>query len=126
VNAPEDRTLPSRPRRLSTVTHWDIETDVAVAGFGGAGACAAIEAADQGATVTIFELASDSGGSTKLSSAEIYMGGGTRVQQACGIEDSVEDMFRFLMESNGPLADEAKVRAYCEGSVEHFDWLPKV
>jgi succinate dehydrogenase/fumarate reductase flavoprotein subunit len=100
-----------------------METDVAIAGFGGAGACAAIEAADLGAEVRIFELASEMGGSTRLSSAEIYMGGGTRVQRACGIEDSVEDMFRYLMLANGPLADEAKVRAYCEGSAAHFDWL---
>jgi 3-oxo-5alpha-steroid 4-dehydrogenase len=123
MTTPEHKTVPTRPRHLSSVTAWDMETDVVVAGFGGAGACAAIEAHDNGAAVMIFELASDSGGSTKLSSAEIYMGAGTRVQQACGIEDSAEDMFRFLMASNGPIADEAKVRAYCEGSVEHFDWL---
>jgi succinate dehydrogenase/fumarate reductase flavoprotein subunit len=115
--------MPTRPRHLSSITAWDIDTDVAVIGFGGAGACAAIEAHDNGARVVLFDLASDSGGSTRLSSAEIYMGGGTRVQKACGIEDSVEDMFRFLMASNGPIADEAKVRAYCEGSVDHFDWL---
>ena len=119
----EARTMPTHPRHLSSVQTWDFDTDVAVIGFGGAGACAAIEAHDQGAKVTIFELASDAGGSTRLSSAEIYMGGGTRVQKACGIEDTAEDMFRFLMASNGPIADEAKVRAYCEGSVEHFDWL---
>jgi succinate dehydrogenase/fumarate reductase flavoprotein subunit len=115
--------MPTRPRHLSSITAWDIDTDVAVIGFGGAGACAAIEAHDNGARVVLFDLASDSGGSTRLSSAEIYMGGGTRVQKACGIEDSAEDMFRFLMASNGPIADEAKVRAYCEGSVDHFDWL---
>ncbi len=119
----DTRTMPTRPRHLSSITAWDIDADVAVIGFGGAGACAAIEAHDNGARVVLFDLASDSGGSTRLSSAEIYMGGGTRVQKACGIEDSVEDMFRFLMASNGPIADEAKVRAYCEGSVDHFDWL---
>lgn len=104
---------------------WDMETDVAIVGFGGAGACAAIEASDCGAEVAIFELASAAGGSTALSSAEIYMGGngGTRVQRACGLEDSTEDMFRYLMLANGPLADEDKVRAYCEGSVDHFNWL---
>ena len=56
---------PTHPRRLTDVTHFDIETDVAVVGFGGAGGCAAIEAADAGADVTIFEVASASGGSMR-------------------------------------------------------------
>ena len=81
---------PSKPRKIRDVAQWDLETDVAVVGFGGAGGCAAIEAADAGSNVTLFEVASDNGGSTAMSSAEIYMGGngGTRVQQACGFEDS--------------------------------------
>ena len=67
---------PTQPRRLADVARWDHETDVAIVGFGGAGACAAIEAADAGAEVTLFEVASAGGGSTALSSAEVYMGGG--------------------------------------------------
>ena len=59
-----DKTSPSKPLRASAIPHWDIETDIAIVGFGGAGACAAIEAADAGATVQLFELASASGGST--------------------------------------------------------------
>ena len=34
---------------------WDMETDVVVVGFGGAGACAAIEAAKAGSSVVILE-----------------------------------------------------------------------
>lgn len=117
--------VPSVPRRLADVSRWDIEVDIPIVGFGGAGACAAIEAADAGAEVMILEVASASGGSTELSSAEVYLGGGggTRVQQACGYSDSTENMFNYLMASCGDLADEEKVRAYCEGSVSHFDWL---
>jgi succinate dehydrogenase/fumarate reductase flavoprotein subunit len=119
------KTNPSQPRHSREVTQWDIETDVAIVGFGGAGGCAAIEAADAGSDVVIFELASASGGSTAMSSAEIYMGGngGTRVQKACGFEDSTEDMFTYMMMSAGPQADEAKIRNYCENSLAHFDWL---
>ncbi len=93
------KSTPTRPRRLGNVEQWHIETDVAIVGFGGAGACAAIEASDAGAEVCIFEVSAASGGSTALSSAEVYMGGsgGTRVQRACGYEDSTEDMFNFLM-----------------------------
>ena len=105
------------------VTDWADEKDVLIVGFGGAGACAAIEAYDNGASVAIFEAASESGGSTKLSSAELYLGGGTKVQKAVGYEDSVEDVYGYLMDSNGPQADPAKVRAYAEGGAAHLDWL---
>ena len=49
--AQSSKATPTRPRRLSTVEQWNIETDVAIVGFGGAGACAAIEASDAGAEV---------------------------------------------------------------------------
>ena len=120
-----NKASPNRPRKLADVTDWGIETDIAVVGFGGAGGCAAIEAADNGAGVAIFEAASASGGSTAMSSAEIYMGGngGTRVQRACGFDDSTEDMVTYMMMAAGPQADEAKIRNYCENSTAHFDWL---
>jgi 3-oxo-5alpha-steroid 4-dehydrogenase len=119
------KTNPCRPRKVRDVKQWDRETDVVIVGFGGAGGCAAIEAAEAGSSVIIFEVASASGGSTAMSSAEIYMGGngGTRVQQACGFEDSTEDMVTYMMMSAGPQADEAKIRNYCESSKEHFQWL---
>lgn len=121
----QTKTNPSRPRKARDVKRWDRETDVAIVGFGGAGGCAAIEAADAGSSVTIFEVASASGGSTAMSSAEIYMGGsgGTRVQQACGFEDKTEDMITYMMMAAGPQADEEKIRNYCENSKDHFQWL---
>jgi hypothetical protein len=41
----ETRYTPARPVLLKDVPQWDFETDVAIVGFGGAGACAALEAA---------------------------------------------------------------------------------
>ena len=119
------KTNPTRARHLRDVQQWDRDTDVAIVGFGGAGGCAAIEVADAGSSAIIFELASASGGSTALSSAEIYMGGsgGTRVQQACGFEDSTEDMITYMTMAAGPQADEEKIRNYCENSRDHFQWL---
>ncbi len=116
---------PIRPRLDSDISRWAMEHDVIVVGFGGAGACAAIEAHDAGTKTCIIEVASASGGSTALSSAEIYMGGhgGTRVQQACGYDDSTEAMFTFMKAAMGDLGDEAKIRAYVDGSLEHFNWL---
>jgi choline dehydrogenase-like flavoprotein len=43
------------PMLESDVTSWSGESDVVVVGFGGAGACAAIAAADEGASVMIVE-----------------------------------------------------------------------
>ncbi len=121
----EQKSKPTRPKRLADVNEWHMEMDAAVIGFGGAGACTAIEARDAGIDVQIFELSSASGGSTAMSSAEIYMGGngGTRVQRACGYDDSTENMYNFLKACQGEQGDDEKIRAYCEGSLDHFNWL---
>jgi len=113
----------SAVRAAGDVTHWDLEADVVVVGFGCAGACAAIEATEAGADVLVLERASGGGGTSAMSGGLIYMGGGTPVQQACGYEDSPEDMFNFLMAACGPQADEAKVQLLCAESVAHFHWL---
>jgi 3-oxo-5alpha-steroid 4-dehydrogenase len=117
--------VPSRPLRLHEVAHWDIETDVAVVGFGAAGSCAAIEAAAAGAAVSLFEVASSFGGSAALSGGDIYLGGGggTATQRAAGFEDSTEDLFTYLMMAGGPGADADRVRLYAENALAHYQWL---
>ena len=47
---------------------WDKTADVVVLGYGGAGACAAIEAHDAGAKVLILEKLAQGGGNTAVSS----------------------------------------------------------
>ncbi|MEU9016148.1 FAD-binding protein [Actinomadura sp. NPDC048394] len=96
--------------------------DVVVVGFGIAGGCAALEAARSGARVLLLERAAVHGGTSSMSGGHFYLGGGTAVQKATGHDDSVEAMVRYLMESTKD-PDEEKIRAYCEGSVAHFDWL---
>jgi 3-oxo-5alpha-steroid 4-dehydrogenase len=115
--------LPSDVRDAHDVRRWDREADVVVVGFGCAGACAAIEAAEAGAETLVLERAGGGGGTSANAGGLIYLGGGTPVQQACGYVDTVEGMFTFLMAACGPAPDEAKVRLYCEESVAHFHWL---
>lgn len=113
----------SKPLDAREVDAFDHETDVLVVGFGCAGACAAIEAAEAGAGVTLLEGASGPGGTSATSGGEIYLGGGTPVQRACGFEDSAEEMYAFLLAALGPHVDEEKLRIYCDDSLEHYHWL---
>lgn len=119
------RSSPDKPLSRSAVNAWFAETDVLIVGGGGAGICAAIEAADAGAEVVVLEAASDAGGSTAMAGGLIYMGGGTPTQQACGFEDDVEEMYKYLMLASGPNADPDKVRLYCDRSLEHYAWLTR-
>lgn len=119
------RPAPVRPAPAGKVARWDIETDVAVVGFGAAGACAAIEAAEAGARVALFEAASGSGGSSALSGGEIYLGGsgGTPAQRAAGFEDSTEALETYLLMAGGPDADREKAALYARESLVHYEWL---
>lgn len=110
-------------RRVRDVPGWDREADVVIVGFGAAGACAAIEATAAGAEVLLLERASGGGGTSALSTGQLYLGGGTAIQKACGFEDSAEEMYKYLMASCGPGEDEAKIRLFCDQSVAHYDWL---
>jgi 3-oxo-5alpha-steroid 4-dehydrogenase len=108
--------------RAADVTSWSDDVDVLVIGFGIAGGCAAVSAAAAGARVLVLERAAAAGGTTSMAGGHFYLGGGTAVQQATGQQDSAEEMYKYLVAvSRDP--DRAKIRAYCEGSVEHFDWL---
>ena len=104
------------------VTDWNDQAAVIIVGLGAAGVCAAIEARQAGADVFVLERASGGGGLTCNAAGHLYLGGGTRVQKACGYDDNVKEMMNYLM-SVTPEPDEAKIRLYCEDSVEHFNWL---
>jgi len=97
-------------------------TDVLVIGFGIAGGCAALEAARAGANVVLLERAAIHGGTSSMSGGHFYLGGGTAVQQATGHEDTADDLYDYLL-ATSTRPDKEKIRAYADGSVEHFDWL---
>ena len=100
----------------------DDSFDVVVVGFGGAGAAAAIEAADNGARVLALDL-SIGGGATRLSGGIVYAGGGTSVQKGAGVEDTVENMFNYIkQEAQGVVSDDT-LRDFCEQSPGMIEWL---
>ena len=114
----------------TAMRQWDEEFDVVVVGFGGAGACAAIEAADSGAKVLVIDRFTG-GGATKMSGGVIYSGGGTKHQKAAGFRDTPEKMYRYMMRemasnpapSRADEIDPAVMKTFCGKSAENINWL---
>jgi 3-oxo-5alpha-steroid 4-dehydrogenase len=110
---------------LASVSTFDAQADVLVCGFGGAGGSAALEAARAGASVILYERASGAGGSTGMSSCEMYLGGsgGTSLQKNLGFDDSTDNFIAYLEKASGVRGDPEKIRLYAEGAAEHFEWV---
>lgn len=101
---------------------WDSSADIVVAGFGGAGAAAAIEAREQGLDVLVLDRF-NGGGATTISGGIYYAGGGTKTQQEAGFEDSAENMFNYLkLEVEGAVSDEGLME-FCRQSVDNYNWI---
>ena len=102
--------------------HWDETHDVVVVGLGAAGGGAAIEARARGADVLLVDRFGG-GGATGRSAGVLYFGGGTRLQRDFGVQDSPQNMYDYLALETDGVVSEATLRAFCETSVENFDWL---
>jgi 3-oxo-5alpha-steroid 4-dehydrogenase len=116
---------PAEPPLVLTKTNeevWDDEADVVVVGFGGAGACAALEANANGARVLVLDRF-HGGGATAISGGVFYAGGGTHIQSEAGVTDDADEMFRYLsLEVRGVVSDET-LRDFCDTSVDNLTWL---
>jgi succinate dehydrogenase/fumarate reductase flavoprotein subunit len=84
---------------------WDEKIDVIVVGSGVAGLCAAIEAADTGASVIVVEKMKITGGNSRISDGGLSAPGNF-LQKKFGINDSVdlfmEDMMKAGLDLNHP------------------------
>jgi 3-oxo-5alpha-steroid 4-dehydrogenase len=103
---------------------WDDRCDLLIVGFGGAGACAAIEASTRGLSVLALDRF-EGGGATALSGGVVYAGGGTPYQRQAGYEDSSDAMFNYLRQEVGEAVSHETLRAFCEGSREQLAWLER-
>lgn len=118
-----DQTAPIPPLHLADLEgSWDRQADVVVVGLGGAGLSAAIEAAERGASVIALDR-SGGGGTTSNAGGIVYLGGGTSTQIDAGLTDTTEEMIAFLAAALGRDIDDPRLVAYCEGSIDHHDWL---
>lgn len=103
-------------------TSWSEEADVVVVGWGAAGACAALEARAQGASVLVIDRF-EGGGASALSGGVVYAGGGTAQQREAGFHDTPQAMRDYLRhEVNGVVSD-ATLERFCRDSVANLEWL---
>ncbi|NDV12722.1 FAD-binding protein [Crenobacter caeni] len=101
---------------------WDEATDVLVAGFGAAGACAALQAREAGSDVLVVDRF-EGGGASQLSGGVVYAGGGTAQQREAGISDTPEAMFEYLSQEVGDAVSPATLARFCEESAANLEWL---
>ncbi len=104
--------------------NWDSEVDVIVVGLGGAGACAALEAAENGANVMIVERF-NGGGATNASGGVVYSGGGTKYQKQAGFDDTPENMFNYLKHEVKDVVEDSTLKAFCDQSADNLTWLER-
>eukprot|EP00756_Hemistasia_phaeocysticola_P013008 Hpha_TRINITY_DN15243_c2_g1::TRINITY_DN15243_c2_g1_i1::g.65948::m.65948/K16051/tesI; 3-oxo-5alpha-steroid 4-dehydrogenase len=118
------RSVGSRRRAPSVGggAQYDDVFDLVVVGFGGAGAAAALEAANRGLKVLVIERFGG-GGATARSGGVYYAGGGTALQSKLGVKDDPENMFRYLKEEMGGTVPDAELRVFAEASRGDVNFL---
>ncbi len=104
------------------VIEWSDSADVVVVGFGGAGAAAAVESAENGASTLAIDRFGG-GGATAFSGGVIYAGG-TKYQRESGFNDTPEEMFKYLT-AEGSAVEPETLRRFCEGSAGDLEWLDR-
>ena len=94
---------------------WDIETDVLIAGTGGAGLVAAIIAHDDGAKVTIIEKTNKVGGTTAVSGGIPWVPNNHHMSDV-GVSDSTEEAFNFMKTLAQGRSNDDVIRAFVENA----------
>lgn len=101
------------------------EADVCVIGAGGSGLCAAVAAAQMGATVVVLEKIGIDGGSTNVSEGALNAVDPER-QQAQGIEDSIVDHYVATFEGGHKTGAPELIEYLVENAPDSVRWLENV
>ncbi len=117
-----DRPALAAPPLSAADLTFDEEVDAVIVGFGGAGACAALEARARGAETLVVDRFTG-GGATAISGGVVYAGGSTSIQQQAGVEDDVEAMLAYLRLEVGQAVAPATLQDFCERSAANLAWL---
>jgi fumarate reductase flavoprotein subunit len=96
--------------------------DVLVVGGGLAGYCAALEAAEAGASVVLCEREPEIGGAT-VHSGGSFAFAGTELQRKLGLEDGPECLFDDIRKVGDYKNEETLVRLYAQRQLDAYAWL---
>lgn len=102
---------------------WTAEADVVIAGAGGAGLQAALEASTAGADAIVFEKQARIWDSSTAIAVGRVSFAGTELQKNNGVEDSGELMYRDIMETGRHKNDPALVQAYVDRQLDTYRQL---
>lgn len=97
------------------------EAQICVIAAGPSGLSAAVQAAEDGASVIVLEKAAAVGGAANMGMGPL--GIGTKYQKAQMIDISVEKAFNMFMEYTHYQVDARLVKRYFEQSAETIEWL---
>ena len=100
---------------------WDEKADIIVIGSGLAGLASAIEAAQAGASVIVFEKMKVIGGNTRISDGALAAPG-NYLQKKRGIEDSPELFYDDMLRAGLNLNHPQLVRIFAERAAETIEW----
>ena len=103
------------------MTGWDETADVIVLGSGLAGLAAAIEAAQAGAAVIVFEKMKLTGGNTRISDGALAAPG-NYLQRKLGIKDSPQLFYDDMLRAGLGLNHPQLARTVAEKAAETIDW----
>ena len=97
-------------------------SDVVVVGSGGAGMMAALRAAVGGAQVTVLEVSDLFGGTSAISGGGMWLPR-TRLAAEAGIEDSRDDVKRYLTYLTSGVTDEAVIDRFIDTAPQVIDFI---
>ncbi|TAM33546.1 MAG: FAD-dependent oxidoreductase [Rhodanobacter sp.] len=101
------------------------EVDLVVVGSGAGGLLAAIRATDAGMSVLLVEKAAQLGGTSALSGGGIWIPC-NHDQARAGVEDTLEDAFRYVRTCARGLSSDDRILAYLESAPAMARYLDKI
>jgi len=107
---------------MTRVFQWNQETDVLIAGSGGAGLTAAIMAHDRGAKALVVERSGYVGGTTAVSGGALWTPMNHHMKEL-GIEDSREEALAYCKHLTAGRADDALVKTHIDTGCEVVRYL---
>ena len=101
------------------------EVDLIVVGSGAAGLLAAVRAADAGLSVLVVEKAAQLGGTSAISGGDIWIPC-NHDQAKAGVQDTLEDAYRYVRTCARGLSSDERILAYLETAPAMASYLGQV